>query len=62
MSKIMNRLDEIPKVVSNLYQEDGRWQNIKEQCEKDILENASLIETQSTKAESYKNIMNWNWI
>ena len=54
MSKIMNRLDEIPKVVSNLYQEDGRWQNIKEQCEKDILENASLIETQSTKAESYK--------
>lgn len=54
MSKIMNRLDEIPKVVSNLYQEDGRWQNIKEQCEKDILENVSLIETQSTKAESYK--------
>lgn len=54
MSKIMNRLDEIPKVVSNLYQEDGRWRNIKEQCEKDILENASLIETQSTKAESYK--------
>ena len=39
MSKIMNRLDEIPKVVSNLYQEDGRWQNIKEQCEKDILGN-----------------------
>lgn len=54
MSKIMNRLDEIPKVVSNLYQEDGRWQNIKEQCEKDILENTSLIEIQSTKTESYK--------
>ena len=53
MSKIMNRLDEIPKVVSNLYQEDGRWQNIKEQCEKDILENTSLIEIQSTKTESY---------
>ena len=43
MSKIMNRLDEIPKVVSNLYQEDGRWQNIKEQCEKDILENTYSI-------------------
>ena len=53
MSKIMNRLDEIPKVVSNLYQEDGRWQNIKEQCVKDILENTSLIEMQNTKAESY---------
>ena len=53
MSKIMNRLDEIPKVVSNLYQEDGRWQNIKEQCEKDILENTSSIEMQNTKAESY---------
>ena len=41
MEQIMNRLDEIPKIISNLYQEDGRWQNIKEQCEKDILENTS---------------------
>ena len=25
MGQIMDRLDEIPKIVSNLYQEDGRW-------------------------------------
>lgn len=54
MVQIMNRLDEIPKIVSNLYQEDGRWQNTQEQCERDILENTSSIETQSTKTESYK--------
>lgn len=58
----MNRLDEIPKIISNLYQEDGRWQNSQEQCQKNILENASLIEMQSTKTENYKNIMNLNWI
>ncbi len=54
MGQIMDRLDEIPKIVSNLYQEDGRWQNTQEQCEKDILENTSLIEIQSTKTENYK--------
>lgn len=54
MVQIMNRLDEIPKIVSNLYQEDGRWQNTQEQCQKNILENASLIEVQSTKTENYK--------
>ena len=54
MGQIMDRLDEIPKIVSNQYQEDGRWQNTQEQCEKDILENTSLIEIQSTKTENYK--------
>ena len=54
MEQIMNRLDEIPKIISNLYQEDGRWQNTQEQCQKNILENASLIEMQNTKTENYK--------
>lgn len=54
MGQIMDCLDEIPEIVSNLYQEDGRWQNTQEQCEKDILENTSLIEIQSTKTENYK--------
>lgn len=55
MEQIMHRLDEIPSIVSNLAKEDGKWQNIQEQCKKDIQENASLIEAQTTKTAAYRN-------
>ena len=54
MGQIMNRLNEIPKIISNLSQEDGKWENVHEQCQKDILEISSLIEAQTIKVENYR--------